>query len=74
MPLFRLPSGGRQSGGECRTAGGRAHPISRDQAVRALPDELEPCGLRRPDTKVSILLRLRCERSSRRQGPGCRGV
>ncbi|MFD8545698.1 DUF6233 domain-containing protein [Streptomyces sp. NPDC059649] len=41
--------------GGCRTAGGRARPISRDQAMRALAEGLEPCVLCRPDTELGIL-------------------
>ncbi|GFE19991.1 DUF6233 domain-containing protein [Streptomyces nigrescens] len=41
--------------GGCRTAGRRARPISRDQAMRAIAEGLEPCGLCRPDTELGIL-------------------
>lgn len=41
--------------GGCRTAGRRARPISRDQAMRALAEGLEPCALCRPDTELGIL-------------------
>ncbi|MEU3990062.1 DUF6233 domain-containing protein [Streptomyces platensis] len=41
--------------GGCQTAGRRARPISRDQAMRALTEGLEPCGLCRPDTELGIL-------------------
>lgn len=41
--------------GGCGTAGRRARPISRDQAVRALTEGIEACGLCRPDTELGIL-------------------
>ena len=41
--------------GGCRSAGKRARPISRDQAMRAVSEGLEPCGLCRPDTELGIL-------------------
>jgi hypothetical protein len=41
--------------GGCRTAGRRARPISRDQAMRALTEGLESCALCRPDTELGIL-------------------
>ncbi|MGW5120022.1 DUF6233 domain-containing protein [Streptomyces noursei] len=31
--------------GDCSLAGRRARPISREQAVRALTEDLEPCTL-----------------------------
>ncbi len=41
--------------GGCRSAGRRARPVNRDQAMRALVEGLEPCGLCRPDTELGIL-------------------
>ncbi|MEU9117507.1 DUF6233 domain-containing protein [Streptomyces sp. NPDC048483] len=41
--------------GGCASAGRRARGISRDQAIRALTDGLEPCALCRPDTELGIL-------------------
>jgi hypothetical protein len=41
--------------GGCRSAGKRARPISRDQAMRAVTEGLEPCDLCRPDTELGIL-------------------
>lgn len=41
--------------GGCGTAGRRARPISREQAIRALTDGLEPCALCRPDSELGIL-------------------
>ncbi|MFF7411697.1 DUF6233 domain-containing protein [Streptomyces lydicus] len=41
--------------GGCRSAGKRARPISRDQAMRAVTEGLEPCVLCRPDTELGIL-------------------
>ncbi|MFF8784878.1 DUF6233 domain-containing protein [Streptomyces sp. NPDC015125] len=41
--------------GGCGAAGQRARPISREQAVRALTEGIEACGLCRPDTELGIL-------------------
>ncbi|KIZ16810.1 DUF6233 domain-containing protein [Streptomyces natalensis] len=41
--------------GGCPSAGRRARPVSRDQAMRALTEGLEPCALCRPDTELGIL-------------------
>lgn len=41
--------------GGCGTAGKRARPISRDQAVRAITEGVEACGLCRPDTELGLL-------------------
>ncbi|MET7795612.1 DUF6233 domain-containing protein [Streptomyces decoyicus] len=41
--------------GGCGTAGRRARPVSREQAVRALTEGIEACGLCRPDTELGIL-------------------
>lgn len=41
--------------GGCRTAGRRAHPISREEAMRALAQGLEACTLCRPDTELGFL-------------------
>ncbi|MFE4017768.1 DUF6233 domain-containing protein [Streptomyces sp. NPDC059101] len=41
--------------GGCRTAGRRTRPLSRDQAMRALAEGLEPCAICRPDTELGIL-------------------
>lgn len=41
--------------GGCRSAGKRARPIGRDQAMRALTEGLEACALCRPDTELGIL-------------------
>ncbi|SHL76627.1 DUF6233 domain-containing protein [Streptomyces yunnanensis] len=41
--------------GGCRSAGRRARPISRDEAMRALAEGLDPCVLCRPDTELGIL-------------------
>ncbi|WP_438489605.1 DUF6233 domain-containing protein [Streptomyces sp. S186] len=41
--------------GGCSSAGRRARPIGRDQAMRALAEGLEACVLCRPDTELGIL-------------------
>ncbi|MFL4491598.1 DUF6233 domain-containing protein [Streptomyces sp. VTCC 41912] len=41
--------------GGCRTAGRRARPISREEAMRALAEGVDPCALCRPDTELGIL-------------------
>ncbi|MFF0622796.1 DUF6233 domain-containing protein [Streptomyces sp. NPDC004296] len=41
--------------GGCRTVDQRARPLSRDQAMRALTEGLEPCAVCRPDTELGIL-------------------
>ncbi|MGA5565294.1 DUF6233 domain-containing protein [Streptomyces platensis] len=40
--------------GGCRGAGSRARPVSRDQAMRALTEGVEPCALCRADTELGI--------------------
>ncbi|MFD5734378.1 DUF6233 domain-containing protein [Streptomyces sioyaensis] len=41
--------------GGCRSAGRRARPISRDQAMHAVTEGVEPCALCRPDTELGLL-------------------
>ncbi|GES27973.1 DUF6233 domain-containing protein [Streptomyces angustmyceticus] len=41
--------------GGCGTAGKRARPISRQEAIRALTEGVEACGLCRPDSELGIL-------------------
>ncbi|UQA90719.1 DUF6233 domain-containing protein [Streptomyces halobius] len=41
--------------GGCRSAGRRARPVSRDQAMRALTEGVDPCALCRPDTELGIV-------------------
>ncbi|MFD3416764.1 DUF6233 domain-containing protein [Streptomyces decoyicus] len=41
--------------GGCRSAGRRARSLSRDQAMRAVTEEVAPCSLCRPDTELGLL-------------------
>lgn len=41
--------------GGCASAGRRARPVKRDQAIRALTEGLEPCALCRPDSELGFL-------------------
>lgn len=41
--------------GDCGMAGKRTKPISRDQALRALSEGVEPCPFCRPDSELGVL-------------------
>ncbi|MGW7196632.1 DUF6233 domain-containing protein [Streptomyces chryseus] len=41
--------------GGCNLAGGRTRPITRDQALRALADDVEACQVCRPDRDLGVL-------------------
>lgn len=41
--------------GDCHMAGKRPRPLNRDQAMRALVEGVEPCGMCRPDTALGVI-------------------
>ncbi|UQA97584.1 DUF6233 domain-containing protein [Streptomyces halobius] len=51
------PAGGHHhQPGPPRQPGRRSRPVSRDQAMRALTEGVDPCALCRPDTELGISL------------------